>query len=120
MSKYFIVGVAVITMMVAVVIGATLVTKREPGSPASTALRAPQSLSPTAPDVVEEPNDRDSRPLAEKAIFVDVASGTDGAEGTEGDPLRRPREAFERVEPCLLYTSPSPRDKRQSRMPSSA
>ena len=25
-----------------------------------------------------------------------------------------------RVETCLLYTSPSPRDKRQSRMPSSA
>ena len=25
-----------------------------------------------------------------------------------------------RVEACLLYTSPSPRDKRQSRMPSSA
>ena len=25
-----------------------------------------------------------------------------------------------RVRPCLLYTSPSPRDKRQSRMPSSA
>ena len=24
------------------------------------------------------------------------------------------------VQPCLLYTSPSPRDKRQSRMPSSA
>ena len=24
------------------------------------------------------------------------------------------------VEACLLYTSPSPRDKRQSRMPSSA
>ena len=24
------------------------------------------------------------------------------------------------VRPCLLYTSPSPRDKRQSRMPSSA
>ena len=24
------------------------------------------------------------------------------------------------VESCLLYTSPSPRDKRQSRMPSSA
>ena len=23
-------------------------------------------------------------------------------------------------QPCLLYTSPSPRDKRQSRMPSSA
>ena len=26
----------------------------------------------------------------------------------------------ERLSPCLLYTSPSPRDKRQSRMPSSA
>ena len=26
----------------------------------------------------------------------------------------------ERISPCLLYTSPSPRDKRQSRMPSSA
>ena len=25
-----------------------------------------------------------------------------------------------RYSPCLLYTSPSPRDKRQSRMPSSA
>ena len=24
------------------------------------------------------------------------------------------------IEACLLYTSPSPRDKRQSRMPSSA
>ena len=32
--------------------------------------------------------------------------------------LTRNRLEFER--PCLLYTSPSPRDKRQSRMPSSA
>ena len=32
-----------------------------------------------------------------------------------------PRENAERAEQaCLLYTSPSPRDKRQSRMPSSA
>ena len=42
--------------------------------------------------------------------------------------LRRGDDAFipkyqpheERVYGCLLYTSPSPRDKRQSRMPSSA
>ena len=27
---------------------------------------------------------------------------------------------IEQLIPCLLYTSPSPRDKRQSRMPSSA
>ena len=26
----------------------------------------------------------------------------------------------DRIQACLLYTSPSPRDKRQSRMPSSA
>ena len=30
------------------------------------------------------------------------------------------REAARRIQCCLLYTSPSPRDKRQSRMPSSA
>ena len=30
------------------------------------------------------------------------------------------RGTFEAPNPCLLYTSPSPRDKRQSRMPSSA
>ena len=28
--------------------------------------------------------------------------------------------SFRLLYPCLLYTSPSPRDKRQSRMPSSA
>ena len=35
----------------------------------------------------------------------------------EGD-LRR--EVATNIKSCLLYTSPSPRDKRQSRMPSSA
>ena len=30
------------------------------------------------------------------------------------------KQIFESVKCCLLYTSPSPRDKRQSRMPSSA
>ena len=29
-------------------------------------------------------------------------------------------EKIDDYNPCLLYTSPSPRDKRQSRMPSSA
>ena len=29
-------------------------------------------------------------------------------------------ESYYSPSPCLLYTSPSPRDKRQSRMPSSA
>ena len=33
---------------------------------------------------------------------------------------RENRQINERLRTCLLYTSPSPRDKRQSRMPSSA
>ena len=33
---------------------------------------------------------------------------------------QRGRRTMPRVKHCLLYTSPSPRDKRQSRMPSSA
>ena len=34
--------------------------------------------------------------------------------------LRAAEFAAEQNKDCLLYTSPSPRDKRQSRMPSSA
>ena len=37
-----------------------------------------------------------------------------------GQSARQLIEDFERYTACLLYTSPSPRDKRQSRMPSSA
>ena len=36
------------------------------------------------------------------------------------DDYRRTLPVLDTVEACLLYTSPSPRDKRQSRMPSSA
>ena len=36
---------------------------------------------------------------------------------SENEILNREAQA---IETCLLYTSPSPRDKRQSRMPSSA
>ena len=35
-------------------------------------------------------------------------------------PRKSGRGMKENKTPCLLYTSPSPRDKRQSRMPSSA
>ena len=40
-------------------------------------------------------------------------------EATE-DALRQMAELDAQLQVCLLYTSPSPRDKRQSRMPSSA
>ena len=47
------------------------------------------------------------------------------AVGAEVDELRNQvkvvsKEIGELFKACLLYTSPSPRDKRQSRMPSSA
>ena len=38
----------------------------------------------------------------------------------EQDPIHRHKEVLSHTIACLLYTSPSPRDKRQSRMPSSA
>ena len=41
----------------------------------------------------------------------------------EGDTayfIAESKDGVEKVLSCLLYTSPSPRDKRQSRMPSSA
>ena len=49
------------------------------------------------------------------SIFSPVGSGH--ADPTRPDPRGLPRSVNN---PCLLYTSPSPRDKRQSRMPSSA
>ena len=40
--------------------------------------------------------------------------------GNAVQAMARQPEAAGMVRTCLLYTSPSPRDKRQSRMPSSA
>ena len=42
------------------------------------------------------------------------------SEGGEGDPAVQAMRELLGISTCLLYTSPSPRDKRQSRMPSSA
>ena len=55
-----------------------------------------------------------------------VIPGLDGRDavptvpGLYDDPVKVPRRITGKTKPCLLYTSPSPRDKRQSRMPSSA
>ena len=46
-------------------------------------------------------------------LAISGTSGTLTASNLQGEPIG---EAIS----CLLYTSPSPRDKRQSRMPSSA
>ena len=43
-----------------------------------------------------------------------------GKQSIDGDSGQVPQRLAQRLGCCLLYTSPSPRDKRQSRMPSSA
>ena len=60
-------------------------------------------------------------------LSILVGIGTDSVYlGAGSDPLPLLKASIEKsktvgeLESCLLYTSPSPRDKRQSRMPSSA
>ena len=50
------------------------------------------------------------------ALSDDETTGAGSDVATSADTNPSEQEA----ESCLLYTSPSPRDKRQSRMPSSA
>ena len=47
--------------------------------------------------------------------YVNVAGRDNGIESVKKNGKLKARYSF-----CLVYTSPSPRDKRQSRMPSSA
>ena len=49
-----------------------------------------------------------------------VTTSTAGAQGFQGAAGAQGATAAAGAQGCLLYTSPSPRDKRQSRMPSSA
>ena len=54
------------------------------------------------------------RKLGNKAMFWGAVGGTI----PDLDVITKP--FMTEIQSCLLYTSPSPRDKRQSRMPSSA
>ena len=60
--------------------------------------------------------------VGEKQIMSAMAMGNAAMNGTRliGPALAGMLIVWNGVEACLLYTSPSPRDKRQSRMPSSA
>ena len=55
---------------------------------------------------------------AAKAMDLIAGEGMVSVNGLVGSGLRPRLDGIELT--CLLYTSPSPRDKRQSRMPSSA
>ena len=50
----------------------------------------------------------------------DDTKDTDGQALDNEDTAESDSDSSDEEEVCLLYTSPSPRDKRQSRMPSSA
>ena len=56
------------------------------------------------------------------ALSVEATSQEAQALLNQQDPAPQPSQPIEEEwdDVCLLYTSPSPRDKRQSRMPSSA
>ena len=63
-------------------------------------------------------------PQLQQAIKLLQLSNIELAEFVEGElernPLLERDESSESAESCLLYTSPSPRDRSLSRMPSSA
>ena len=52
-------------------------------------------------------------------LMMDDFRNDDPEQYLKGFPWH-PHRGIETITYCLLYTSPSPRDKRQSRMPSSA
>ena len=53
-------------------------------------------------------------------LVPDLKLGVAVFTNSSGDPNKLARSALEVLLPCLLYTSPSPRDRQKSRMPSSA
>ena len=54
------------------------------------------------------------------SIRVSIASPEKIRSWSFGEVKKPETINYRTFKPCLLYTSPSPRDKRQSRMPSSA
>ena len=82
----------------------------------------PQEVSPLADDTETEPLEV-VKIEAEVTEDGEEADGANGSEMEEESPIASPSSDAELVEgstTCLLYTSPSPRDRTRSRMPSSA
>ena len=64
-------------------------------------------------------NVKDFRNLAKKRLPSPIFHYIDGAADDE-ITYKRNTDAYDQCDFCLLYTSPSPRDRTRSRMPSSA
>ena len=75
-------------------------------------------MVPDAPDEGTDPTLLEDA-LARARAMAPIVEGEAQASEAAGTLTPKVVEAF-RDCGCLLYTSPSPRDKRQSRMPSSA
>ena len=76
-------------------------------------------------EALDEDPEKCRKDAAELAKFAKEAGGVDAllASPVLADIKSKGEAnkfAYSRYDACLLYTSPSPRDKRQSRMPSSA
>ena len=66
---------------------------------------------------LENKDNKTSESIVRKCVHCGMCNATCPTYGINGDELEGPRG---RIYFCLLYTSPSPRDMRRSRMPSSA
>ena len=62
----------------------------------------------------------DGGPFAHQRVYDPVIQALSGLAAIQADGQTGRPKMIRTIIPCLLYTSPSPRDKRQSRMPSSA
>ena len=67
----------------------------------------------------QAPSDADAEGRELEALALSLARQASAGDGAH-DPASPPDASLRDVFLCLLYTSPSPRDQRGSRMPSSA
>ena len=77
--------------------------------------------APKAKKIIEEVKKKEEKVTSEQAPPKKVKKEKQDTVPIPDENLEKVKKIEEKKQnPCLLYTSPSPRDKRQSRMPSSA
>ena len=93
---------------------------------------AEQTTETATANNTEKTRAASAKPIAQTPVTRSTSAPATDEEGVHDIPVEdinrgtyQPRqhfdhEALQELADCLLYTSPSPRDKRQSRMPSSA
>ena len=72
------------------------------------------------PQVAPQPEPADQQPTERQADLVLEGGGVRGIALASAVATLAETYTFRRIAGCLLYTSPSPRDVEESRMPSSA